>query len=534
MQLIYETIPQAFIRQVRLCPSKQAILNLEAERSYTYKELLEEVDILAKGFLALGLRPGDKVCLVAPNVLEWMAIWLGLSRIGAPCVPVDPNTDLEDLAFIITDSEAKAVIGTADAIRPEMLSKSLEKYGDTNPLRHMIVLKEQGAGNLIAYSDLKDIGKNIKDAELEGLLRTTSPEDPIALMYTSGTTGRPKGVILDHFGLLNKSLASMKRQGMNGDDRFCLFFPLFHMFGNTCIALSGLLIGATLVIPSNTFNPDAVEEALRTQRITAIFGSPSMLISILEKAHTGKHWQTVKKGTIGGANCPGELMRKLVEDVGIRGLVTAYGITEASSWITMAYPSDPLMKKTETVGKCLPCCEVKIVDTNTGEDLPPNAQGEILTRGLLMKGYFKRPQATKEAVDAEGWFHTGDLGHMDQEGYFRVTGRIKEVIKRNFVDIVPQEIEEAFYEHPKVMEAYAFGTSDPKKDQELVIWVRAKEGEKITPEELYAHAKEKLPKEKLPKFYGVVKEFPKTKSGKIQRFKLQEAFNQVESKYFDE
>jgi len=534
MQLVYETIPQAFLSQVKLSPSKQAILNLEAGRAYAYKEVWEEADEVARGFLSLGVGPGDKVCLVAPNLPEWMIIWLGLSKIGAPCVPVDPNTSPEDLAFIITDSEAIAVIGTEESIRPQELGKALEIYGDTNFLRQVIILNGEGFGNLLGYSELKARGKKISDAQLEAISRSISPEDPVALMYTSGTTGRPKGVILDHLGLVNKSLASMERQGMNKEDRFCLFFPLFHMFGNTCIALSGLLIGATLVIPSNAFNPDAVEEALITQGITAIFGSPSMFISILEKANTMRHWQRVKKGTVGGANCPAELMRKLVQDVGIQGLVTAYGITEASSWITMAHPSDPLFKKIETVGKSLPYCEVKVVESATGEDMKVGSRGEILTKGLIMKGYFKRPQATKEAVDLEGWFHTGDLGYMDQEGYLRVTGRIKEVIRRSATEIVPQEIEEAFYGHPKVIEAYAFGTPDPQKGQELVIWVRSKEGEEITPEELYTYAKEKLPQDKLPKFYGVVQEFPKTKSGKIQRFRLQEAFNQVESKCFSE
>ncbi|MCP5049992.1 MAG: AMP-binding protein, partial [bacterium] len=250
------------------------------------------------------------------------------------------------------------------------------------------------------------------------------------------------GVVLDHLGLINKSMVSTERQGIIAEDRLCLFFPLFHMFGNTCIALAGLLRRATLIMPCETFDPPKVLRAISMEKCTAIYGSPSMLIALIDHPEFQKEdWNTVSRGIIGGAPCPMELMRRIVKDIGVSDITVAYGITETSSWITMTQPDDPIELRVSTIGIPLPCNDLKIVDPGSGEQLASDQQGELCTRGFLMKEYYKMPAATAAAVDKEGWFHTGDLGEMDEQGYVRITGRLKDVIVRDGVDIYPVEVE---------------------------------------------------------------------------------------------
>lgn len=342
-------------------------------------------------------------------------------------------------------------------------------------------------------------------------------------MYTSGTTGKPKGVILDHSGLVNKSLFSARRQGLHNQDRLCLFFPLFHMFGNTCITLAGLIQGASIIMPCKTFEPFKILSAIDREKCTAMYGSPSMLITLIDHPEfSPESWKTLRKGTIGGAPCPMELMRKLVGDLGVSDITVAYGITEASSWITMTKPDDPLDIRVSTIGTALECNEVKILDPVTGEDLPPHKQGELCTRGSLMKGYYQMPAATASVIDKEGWFHSGDLGVMDEREYFKITGRLKDVIIREGIEIYPTELEEILYKVPGVSEVQIFGFSHPEKGQEIAAWIKLKEGARISLDNLKQYARENFNKEKQPHYYKFVREFPMTRSGKIQKFKLAE------------
>jgi fatty-acyl-CoA synthase len=323
--------------------------------------------------------------------------------------------------------------------------------------------------------------------------------------------------------LINKSLASAKRQGLTGEDRLCLFFPLYHMFGNTCIALTGLLAGATLVMPCLAFDPSKVLKAINKEKATAVYGSPSMTIALLDHPEfNGKRWASVKRGIIGGAPCPVELMKRIVQGVGVSNIAVAYGITEASSWITMTHPDDPLERRTSTIGTPLECNQVKIVNPATGRTVPPNTQGELCVKGLLMKGYYKMPAATASAVDKQGWFHTGDLGEIDEKGYVKITGRMKEVILRAGVPINPAEVEEILYSLPEVSEVQVFGFPHEHLGQEVAAWIKLKKGAKLTLEDLARYARRKIDKAKAPHHFKFVKEFPMTRSGKVQKFKLAE------------
>jgi fatty-acyl-CoA synthase len=342
-------------------------------------------------------------------------------------------------------------------------------------------------------------------------------------MYTSGTTGKPKGVILDHVGLVNKSLFSTRRQCLDSRDRLCLFFPLFHMFGNTCITLAGLIQGASIIMPCRTFEPSRILAAIDTEQCTAIYGSPSMLIALIDhpEFEPGR-WKTLRKGTIGGSPCPVELMKRLVQEIGISDITVAYGITEASSWITMTRPDDPLDRRVSTIGTALECNEVKILDPVTGDDLPPNTPGELCTRGFLMKGYYRMPAATASVIDREGWFHSGDMGVMDERGYVKITGRLKDVIVRDGLEIYPSELEETLYRAPGVSEVQVFGFPHPERGHEVAAWVRPKEGARVSLEGLTQFAKENLSEEQQPHYFKAVTEFPMTRSGKVQKFKLAE------------
>jgi len=342
-------------------------------------------------------------------------------------------------------------------------------------------------------------------------------------MYTSGTTGVPKGVMLDHLGLVNKSLAAAERQGLTGEDRLCLFFPLYHMFGNTCIALTGLLAGATLVMPCLGFDPSKVLKAIYREKATAVYGTPSMIRALLDHPEfKSKRWASVKRGIMGGAPCPMELMKKIVQGMGVSNIAVAYGSTEASSWITMTHPDDPLETRASTIGTPLECNQVKIVNPATGRAVPKNTQGELCVKGLLMKGYYKMPAATASAVDKQGWFHSGDLGEIDEKGYMKITGRLKDVILRAGVPIHPAEVEEILYSLPEISEVQVFGFPHEELGQEVAAWIKLKKGAKLTLEDLARYAKRKIEKAKAPYHFKFVKEFPMTRSGKIQKFKLAE------------
>ena len=347
--------------------------------------------------------------------------------------------------------------------------------------------------------------------------------DVATLLYTSGTTGAPKGVMSTHFGIANTTLASAANQKLTEKDRLCLSVPLSHMFGCICVALAGMIKGAALVIPSATFDPKKVLEAIATERCTTIYGSPAAFIAMMEHPEYRKfNLQSLRTGIMGGAQCPLEVMKRVAGEMGAKEIVIGYGQTEASSWVTMTRPDDPLELRVSTVGRALPNVEVKLIDPLSGQEVSTGAIGEICARGFNMKGYYKMPAATANAVDSEGWLHTGDLGTMDAEGYVRTTGRMKDVIVCGGETIYPTEIEEILFCHPKISNVQVFGVPARTSGEDVAAWIRLEEGASATEDEILQYCREKLPVPSLPRYIKFVREFPMTLLGKVQKFRMRE------------
>ena len=518
MEVISKTIGDMLIETAEKLPDNDALIHTDIGMRYTYGLFLWETERAARGLIGMGVQKGDRVALWAPNIPEWFIAQMAVARAGGLLVPIDPGVEREDLAYILKQSGSGTIImarGVEDAEHVELIN---EVRDEVPQLENIVVSATQTFPGTMPWTELTAMGEGLPSRELTDRECAIRPEDPVAIMYTSGTTGRPKGVVLDHMGLINKSHASINRQGLNQDDRLCLFLPAFHMFGNTCIALSGFLIGAAVVMPCVSFDPSKILKAIYREKCTAVYGSPSMFIALLDHPEFNKkRWKAVKKGTMGGAPCPMELMKRIVRDITV-----GYGITEASSWITMTYPQDSLATRVGTIGKPLDCNEVKIVDPATGETLQANTQGEVCIKGFIMKSYHAMPAATAAAIDKEGWFHSGDLGKMDEKGYVRITGRLKDVIVRDGIEIHPTELEEQIYGLPEVSEVQVFGFPSPDGGQEVVAWIKLREGIEITPESFLETINQHVIPEKAPHFIKFVSSFPTTPSGKVQKFRLSE------------
>jgi fatty-acyl-CoA synthase len=519
---VEKTIGESLNEIAARYPHNTAIVHCERDVRWTYRAFLTEVDRAARGLMRIGIGKGDPVALWAPNIPEWITSQMAAAKVGAVLVPVDVGAGSEDLRYVLDQSGCRSLImtgGRQDDDHGDILSE----LDHDSLLEQVVIIDEKPDPHRISWSRLMELGGEVDRETLTEREREVRPTDPVAIMYTSGTTGKPKGVVLNHRGLITKSTVSAQRQGLNNHDRLCLFFPLFHMFGNTCIALTGILTGASIIMPSQTFEPSKTLSAISGEGCTAIYGSPSMFITLIEHPEfSTESCGTLRKGIIGGAPCPMELMRKLVGYIGISDITVAYGITEASSWITMTLPEDPLELRVSTIGTALECNEVKIIDPITGEDLPAGHQGELCTRGFLMIGYHAMPAATAAAIDQQGWFHAGDLGEMDEAGYIEITGRIKDVIVRDGIEIYPTELEETIYQLPGVSEVQVFGFSDPQKGQEVAAWIKLSEQADLSLDTVAQFVADHVDKEKAPQYYKFVTEFPITQTGKVQKFKLAE------------
>jgi len=517
-------------------PTHLALVDISKGVKFTYQEFQNLVNSLAKGFLKMGLEKGDHVALWSPNRWEWVVTQFALTKIGAVLVSVDIHTQLKQLEYLLKQSDSKCMVLTEGLkgseyiemihqLCPEVSQSDAGKFNCSllPELKHLVLISNKKMKGIWNWTEVLESGKGIANHLFIERQRSNHYEDVVTLLYTSGTTGVPKGVMSTHLGVINTTLASAENQGLTEKDKLCLSVPLSHMFGCICITLASVIKGATLVIPSETFDPKKILEAIEKERCTAIYGSPSAFIALMEDPqYPTTDLKSLRKGIMGGAQCPMEVMKKVVEEMGVREIVIGYGLTESSSWITETRPDDPLELRVSTVGRPLPNVEVKMIDPKTGEEVPSGTIGELCARGLNMKGYYKMTAATEKALDREGWLHSGDLATMDEKGYVRMAGRLKEVIQKGRETIFPAEIEEILFTFPKISNAQVFGVPDKVLGEEIAVWVKLEEGASYTEKEILEYLKERLPESYLPKYIKFVKDFPMTPLGKIQKFKMRE------------
>jgi fatty-acyl-CoA synthase len=517
-------------------PENEALVDIPKGKRYSYEEFLKVVNQMAKGLLRLGVKQGERLALWAPNLSEWIITEFAIGKIGAVLISVDTNYQLQQLEYLLRQSDSRSLImteGLKGSEYIEMIRQLCPEVNhsipgqlncDTLPeLKNLILISNRAYPGMLNWGEIPDMGKDVPDSMLAERQSSCHDDDVVTIIYTSGTTGTPKGVMSTHFGIINNSVATAENQKLTEKDRLCLSVPLFLMFGCITITLTAVSKGATLVIPSKTFDTRSILEAIEKERCTAVYGSPNTFIGLMEDLqYQTFDIKSLRTGFMGGALCPGEVMKKVMEDMGVREIVIGYGQTEASGLITETHPDDPLELRFSTLGRPLPNVEVKIVDTKTGEEVPTGVIGEICSRGFNMKGYYKMPAATANTIDSEGWLHTGDLGTMDNEGYVRTTGRLKEVINRGGRMIYPTEIEEILFSHPKILNAQVFGVPNKKIGEEVAAWIKLEEEATATEDDIIQYCKRRLPDSHIPRYVKFVKEFPMTPSGKVQKFKMRE------------
>jgi len=518
-------------------PENDSIVDIPKGVRYSYREFLRMVNQLAKGFLKIGLKKGEHIALWAPNISEWIITEFAVAKIGCVLISVDTNCQLQQLDYLLRQSDSQSLImseGLKGSEYLDLMHQLCPEIRGAIPgqlhchnlpeLKNVVVISNQTHPGTLTWREILEMGENVSDSALAERQRSCHYDDVVTILYTSGTTGAPKGVMSTHFGIMNTSLASAENQRLTEKDRLCLSVPLSHMFGSVCIILSGIIKGTTIVIPSETFHPRKILKAIEQEGCTAIYGSPSAFIALMgDSEYDNMKIRSLRTGIMGGAQCPMEVMKKVVDNMGVKEIIIGYGQTEASSWITTTRPDDPLELRVSTVGKPLPNLEIKVIDPQTGQEVSSGGSGEICARGFNMKGYYKMPSATANAIDSESWLHTGDLGTTDGEGYLRTTGRLKEIITKGKETIYPTEIEEVLYSHPKISNVQVFGVPDKVLGEEVAAWIKLQEGITITVEEILQYCEGRLPSSQIPRYVKFVKEFPTTPLGKVQKFKMRES-----------
>jgi fatty-acyl-CoA synthase len=538
MDLVRKTVGDLLDEVALKFPGKEALVDLSQGVRYSYKELLAMVSQMAKGFLKLGLKQRDHLALWSPNRWEWTMTQLALAKIGVVLISIDTNCKREQLEYFLRQSDSRSLVmaeGMKGSEYIDMIHQLCPEVKEAIPgqlncralpkLKNIILISGRTLDGMFHWRETMDMGKDIPDRMLAERQGSCCEEDMVTILYTSGTTGAPKGVMSTHFGIINTTLASAENQRLTEKDRLCLSVPLSHMFGCVCVTLASVIKGATLVIPAETFDPPKILEAIEKERCTAIYGSPSAFMALMEDPrYRASDVKSLRTGIMGGAQCPMEVMKKVVDEMGVREIVIGYGQTESSSWITMTDPDDRLELRVSTVGRPLPNVEAKIIDPRSGDEvsMDAGAVGEICARGFNMKGYYKMPVATANAIDSEGWLHTGDLGSMDMNQYVRTAGRLKEIINKGGEVLFPTEIEEVLFRHSKILNVQIFGVPDKELGEEVAAWIKLEEGVTATGEEIRQYCKEGLPVSHLPRYIKFVMEFPTTPLGKVQKFKMRE------------
>lgn len=506
------TIGQILDETAARLPASDALVSRHQQLRVTYAQLQGEVARTARGLWAIGVRPGDRVGMWSTNCVEWIYLQAAVARIGAILVNVNPACRAHDLRYVLSRSRMHTLFLHRKDFRADYVAVLEEaRRGQNLALRQTVFLEDDEWEDMLAQG-------------VEPPPLALTPDDVVNIQYTSGTTGSPKGVLLTHRNLLNNGYYIGSRLKATERDRICAPVPLYHCFGCVIGEMAALTTGATLVLPAAQFDALAVLETVEAERCTAIYGVPTMFISEFEHPRFSEFdLRTLRTGVMAGAPCPIELMRRVVDEMHCGELTICYGQTEASPVITMSATNDTVETRVSTVGRPLPNTEVKVIDPAGGATLPVGEQGELCTRGyLVMKGYDGDGRSTAEAIDADGWLHTGDLATMREDGCLRITGRAKDMISRGGEKIFPREVEEFLHQHPKISDVYVFSIPDERLGERVAAWVRLKKGATAQPAEIREYCKGQIAYFKIPEYVRIVDSFPMTANGKIQKFLMRE------------
>ncbi|GAM15869.1 long-chain-fatty-acid--CoA ligase /acetoacetyl-CoA synthetase [leucine] [Mesobacillus selenatarsenatis SF-1] len=534
--LLPYTVGELLEVQARKYPEHEAVVYADRNLRMNYKEFNMLCRKAARGLMKLGVKKGEHIAAWSSNTPEWVLSQFATGKMGAVLVTVNTNYRTAELEYLLKQSDSTTIIlmeQYKDASYIDMVYEIVPELKTSEPgklesrnlpyLKNVIVMGEKRFPGTYIWQDILDMADGVTEEELNNQIATLKQSEVINMQYTSGTTGFPKGVMLTHSNIVNNAYNVASAMKLTDQDRLCIPVPFFHCFGCVMGTLACATVGATMV-PVQEFSPKAVLETVEKEKCTALHGVPTMFIAELNDPDFKKYdLSSLRTGIMAGSNCPIEVMKAVNEKMGATEITIAYGQTESSPVITQTRTNDPLELRVETVGKALPEVEVKIVKPGTMEEVPRGVQGELCTRGYhVMDGYYKNPDATREAIDAEGWLHTGDLAVMDENGYCRVTGRLKDMIIRGGENIYPREIEEFLYRHPKVLDVQVVGIPDSVYGEEVMAWIILKDEETATAVEIKEYCKGKISKHKIPRYIEFTESYPMTASGKIQKFKLRE------------
>jgi fatty-acyl-CoA synthase len=519
--LLGDTIGGNFDRTAAAFPDRLALVDVQAGLRYTYAELKDEVDALAYGLLQGGIRKGDRVGIWSPNRAEWTVTQYATAKIGAILVNINPAYRTSELEFVLNQSGCKVLIAAQRLKTSDYAAMITEVRPRCADLEQVILLDSDGWRAVLDTGRYADLA--IRNAALEGM--QLSADDPINIQYTSGTTGFPKGATLSHHNILNNGFFVGELCHYTEEDRIAIPVPFYHCFGMVMGNLAATSHGAAMIIPAPAFDPVRTLEAVRDERCTSLYGVPTMFIAELAVPDFDSYdLSSLRTGIMAGSPCPVEVMKQVIDRMGMAEVSICYGMTETSPVSTQTRVDDSVERRVATVGRAGPHIEVKVIDPATGLTVARNTPGELCTRGYsVMLGYWRQPDKTSEAIDAARWMHTGDLAVMDDDGYLSITGRIKDMVIRGGENIYPREVEEFLYTHPDILDAQVVGVPDARYGEELVAWIRLRpNASPLTAESLREFCTGKLAHYKIPRYVHVTDEFPMTVTGKVRKVEMRE------------
>jgi fatty-acyl-CoA synthase len=526
--LIGETIGANLERTVAAFGDRDALVDVPSGRRWTYTELNAAVDALAGGLIGAGIEAGDRVGIWAPNCPEWVLLQYASAKIGAILVNINPAYRSHELAYALRQSGITVLVSAERFKTSDYRAMVDEVRGDLPAVARVVYIGSDEWAVLAAGGDGQTAGSaGIVARRREALARRAaglSFDDPINIQYTSGTTGFPKGATLSHHNILNNAFFVGELCGYTEQDRVCIPVPFYHCFGMVMGNLGCTTHGACMVIPAPGFEPAATLHAVQAERCTSLYGVPTMFIAELGLPGFASYdLSSLRTGIMAGSPCPVEVMKRVVSEMHMTDVTICYGMTETSPVSTQTVADDDMERRVSTVGRVHPHLESKIVDPETGVVVPRGVTGELCTRGYsVMLGYWDQPDKTAEAIDAARWMHTGDLATMDEAGYVNIVGRSKDMIIRGGENVYPREVEEFLYTHAAVEDVQVIGVPDAKYGEELCAWVRVRDGQQVTEDDLRAYCTGKIAHFKVPRYFRFTDEFPMTVTGKIQKFKMRE------------